>query len=346
MKIAIHHIKGSFSDRWIEYCITNSIDYKLVNCYASDIIFQLSDCDALMWHHHHCNYKDVLFAKQLTYSLETSGKTVFPDFKTVWHFDDKVGQKYLLESIGAPLVNSYVFYTKKEAIYWIKTTTFPKVFKLRGGAGSANVKLIKSKRDAFRLAHKAFNNGFPQFNPINYIKDKYKKYKTGSASFGDVCKSTINLFITNEFAKMHGREKGYMYFQDFIPNNTFDIRVIVIGNKAFALKRMTRENDFRASGSGKILYGKTEIDERCIQIAFDVSKKLKSQSIAYDFVFDMDTNPLILELSYGYDVKAYDPCPGYWDADLKWHNGNFNPQSWMVENMVFAFEKGQSNLNQ
>jgi len=46
MKIAIHHTIGSFSDRWIDYCKINSIDYKLVNCYDSDIIFQLSDCDA------------------------------------------------------------------------------------------------------------------------------------------------------------------------------------------------------------------------------------------------------------------------------------------------------------
>jgi len=297
-----------------------------------------------MWHHHHGNYKDVLFAKQLTYSLELSGKIVFPDFNTVWHFDDKVGQKYLLESIGAPLVNSYVYYTEKEAIDWINTTTFPKVFKLRGGAGSSNVKLINRKKDAVRLAHKAFNRGFPQFDRTGYIKEKYEKCLLGKVSFWDVCKSTIYLFINSEFAKMHGNEKGYLYFQDYIPYNAFDIRVIVVGDKAFALKRMTRKNDFRASGSGMILYNKIEIDERCIQIAFDVNKKLKSQSIAYDFVFDMENNPLILELSYGYDVKAYDSCPGYWDTDLQWHNGNFNPQSWMVENIVFDFEIRKSKL--
>lgn len=65
MKIAIHHTPGSFSDRWISYCKENDIPYKLVNAYDSDIIKQVEDCDAFMWHHHHANYKDALFAKQL-----------------------------------------------------------------------------------------------------------------------------------------------------------------------------------------------------------------------------------------------------------------------------------------
>ena len=96
----------------------------------------MDDCDALMWHHFQTNPKAILFAKQLLFALEQSGKKVFPDFRTGWHFDDKLGQKYLLEAIDAPLVPSYVFYDKKEALEWVQKTDFPKVFKLRGGAGS------------------------------------------------------------------------------------------------------------------------------------------------------------------------------------------------------------------
>ena len=114
MKIAICYNKNSFAERWIDYCKEKNIFYKIVDCYNSNIIEELEDCDALMWHHHHAIHKDILFAKQLLYSIECSGKKVFPNFNTCWHFDDKVGQKYLLESIKAPLVPSYVFYTKKD----------------------------------------------------------------------------------------------------------------------------------------------------------------------------------------------------------------------------------------
>lgn len=335
MKIAIHYNPGNFSERWIKYCKENGIDHKIVNAYDSNIISQVSDCDAFMWHYHHGNPKDVLFAKQLLYSLEESGKRVFPDFRTGWHFDDKVGQKYLLESIGAPLVPSYVFYSKKEALEWVNHTTFPKVFKLRGGAGASNVKLAHTASEARKFIHKAFGRGFPQFDRWGYLKERFRKWRLGKDTFFGVCKGMGRLLIPTDFAKMHGREKGYAYFQDFMPNNSYDIRVCVVGNKAFALKRLTRKGDFRASGSGNIIYQKSQIDERCVSIAFDVNRKLKSQSVAFDFVFDQNNAPLIVEISYGYAMKAYDICEGYWTSDMKWHEGDhFDFCGWMVENII------------
>ena len=261
---------GSFSDRWIEYCEEKNIDHKLVNCYDNDIVNQLDDCDALMWHHHHADYKDVLFAKQLLFSLQQAGKIVFPDFHTAWHFDDKVGQKYLLESIGAPLVPSFVFYSKQDALNWAESTTFPKVFKLRGGAGSANVKLVKSKQEARRLIVKAFGKGFPQFDRFGYLKERISRYRTGKDNLAGIFKGVGRLFIPTNFSKMVSREKGYIYFQDFIPNNKFDVRLIVIGDKAYGMKRIVRNGDFRASGSEEFVHD--EIDSKILKIAFQVAK--------------------------------------------------------------------------
>jgi hypothetical protein len=68
MRIAIHNRIGSYSDEWIDYCKKNNIDFKIVNCYDSDIVVQLSDCDGLMWHWPHWDFKAAHFARQLTYS--------------------------------------------------------------------------------------------------------------------------------------------------------------------------------------------------------------------------------------------------------------------------------------
>ena len=336
MKIAIHHNPGSFSDRWIEYCKEKEIPYKVVNAYDSDIVTQLEDCDVFMWHHHHADYKDVLFAKQLLYSLELSGKEVFPNYHTTWHFDDKVGQKYLLESLGAPLVPSYVFYTKKDAYNWVNNTTFPKVFKLRGGASSANVRLVHNKREAIKLIDKAFSKGFSQFDGWSAFKDRLVKWKGKKESFWGVCKGFARIFISTEFARMHAPEKGYAYFQDFIPNNQYDLRIVVVGgNKAFGIKRLVRQNDFRASGSGSLIYEKSQLNENCVKIAFDIAKKIKSQSIAFDFIYDKNNKPLIVEISYGYAIKAYYPCQGYWTDDMQWHQGShFDIEGWMIENLL------------
>lgn len=332
MKIAIHESKGMFSDRWIAYCKQEGIPYKLVDCYHTDIIEHLQDCTSLMWHFHHYSPKATLFAKQLLYSVAASGKKVFPDFNTAWHFDDKLGQKYLLEAIGAPFVKTAVFYTKKEALEWVKKNDLPKVFKLRCGASSANVSLVRNMQQATALIDQAFGRGFKQYDAWPNLKERIRKYKKGLTTMNDVGKGVARLFFTTEFAKIAGSEKGYVYFQEFIENNDCDIRVIVVNEKAFAIKRMVRENDFRASGGGVILYDKALFDLNTIKIAMETSRRLNAQCLAYDFVYK-NGEPLIIEISYGFAIGAYDACQGYWDKELNWHEGAFNPQNWMVDLM-------------
>ena len=332
MKIAIHKSNG-FAVRWIAYCEEKKIQYKIVDCYANDIVKQLEDCYALMWHFHHADAKDFQFARQLLYAMQISGKKIFPDFNTMWHFDDKAGQKYLLEAIAAPFVPSYVFYSKTEAFKWMASTSFPKVFKLRRGASSAHVRLVKTKQDAKRLINRAFGKGFTQYDGFGNLKERWRKYRLGKTTLPDVLKGCVRVIYKTDFAKMAGNEKGYVYFQDFIPNNDYDIRIIVIGERAFGIKRMVRKNDFRASGSGDFIYKRSEINEDCVRIAFDLNKKLKTQCIAIDFVFD-GKQALIIEISYGFLPQVYEPCEGYWDCHLNWYEGSFNPYGWMIENML------------
>lgn len=333
MKIAIHNSKIGFHPCWINYCEEHKIPFKIVDCHSNDIIKSLEDCDALLWHHHQQNSKDILFAKQLLFSLEQAGKIVFPNFKTGWHFDDKVGQKYLLESLNLPLVPSYVFYDKEIALAWADKTSYPKVWKLRGGAGASNVGLIKNKKQAFKIIKKAFNKGFSQYNALSSLKERIREFRKKQVGFKEVSKGIARLFYPPFYAKVMGRDVGYVYFQEFIPNNDFDIRLIVIAGKyAYGLRRMNREGDFRASGSSDFRYD--NIPEAVVKIAFDASKRLQLESCAFDFIFDANNNPLIIEMSYGFGTKGSSKSPGYWTDDLKWHEGKFNPQGWMIESLL------------
>ena len=331
--IAIHHSKGSFSDRWITYCKANEIAYKIVDCYQSDIMHQLDDCDALMWHINHQNSKDVLFAKQLLYSVQAAGKRVFPDYNTAWHFDDKVGQKYLLEAIGAPLVPTWIMYNKKDALVWAEKNSFPKVFKLRGGAGSANVRLAKTKSEAVQLIEKAFGRGFSQYDSLGNLKERIRKYQLGKTDIFDVIKGFVRIIYPTKYTMVAGRERGYVYFQEFIPENNYDIRVIVIGDKAFAIKRMVRDDDFRASGSGNIRYEKVNFEDTTIKLSFFLSCKLKSQCVAFDYVYQ-DKQPYLVEISFGFVKEVYDSCVGYWDNEMNWYEGLFDPYGWMVDDLL------------
>lgn len=332
--IAIHDSRTGFHPRWINYCERKGIPYKAVNCYASDVINQLDGCKALMWHHKHSDPRDVLISRQILSALEHAGVKVFPDFRTAWHFDDKVAQKYLFEALEIPAVPAHLFVELEEALRWIEQAQFPKVFKLRRGAGSSGVRLVHDRVQARRLVRRAFGRGFPIYDPWGSLKERFYKLRTGQGSLASMAKGLARVAYRPRYDRVLGPERGYAYFQEFMPGNQSDTRVMVVGNRACALKRLTRVNDFRASGSGLISYAPSEISAESIEVAFSVQNKLQADAVAMDFVLDGYNRPRLIEVSYGSPSSFYDKCPGYWDRQLQWHEGLVDPVAWMVEQVI------------
>ncbi len=340
--IAIEHTKGddSYSDKWIEYCKNHNINYKIVNCYDSDIIMQLKECDGLMWHWQHIDYKAKLFAKQLILSLDRINFPVYPNSNTSWHFDDKLGQKYLLEAINAPMVKSYLFYDKESSLNWINNTSFPKVFKLRNGAGAFNVKLIKTKHEARKYINRVFGKGFESNHRGAILNEKiwhFKRDKTVTTLIG-IGRGIYRYIFPHKVYTMLPIEKNYLYAQDFIPNCDHDIRVFVIGNRAVTKKRMVREGDFRASGSGKMSWDIGEEGKECVKIAFDVVDRLQAQSIAFDFVKDRDGYKIV-EISYAASPRGFPKALGYWTRDLEWIETPLRVEYFIIEDFIKSIRK-------
>lgn len=336
MKIGIQNNPRGFAKKWIEYCNEQNINYKLIDVYSSDAIAQLKDCDAFMWHTDHLSRKDYQVAKRLLTAVEHSGKICFPSIYENWHYDDKVAQKYLLEAIDAPLIPSYVFYDEQEALDWAAHTSWPKVFKLTGGAGSSNVRLIHSEKEAQKIIHRAFRRGFIAFDQRKYFLEetfsKYRKHK----SLWRLLKSFRHLLKPLNKNWVNHIEKDYVYFQEFMPNNDYDLRLVVVNQeRIFGLKRYNRVGDFKASGSGNMDYLNNNVDKSILKLALEVAKRLKMNSVAYDIVFDKDQKPVIIEITYAYSTSAYEKCPGYWDSDFDWHDGEIgNYSAWMVDKVI------------
>ena len=335
--IGIHPRAGSFSDRWIESCQQQAIPHKLVNCLQSDVIAQCAGLRAVLWHWSLNDPRELLCARQIAAALKETGIVFFPNFETCWHYDDKIAQKYLLEAIGAPLIPTWVLTDRAAAEAWIESATWPKVFKLRCGAGSSNVRLIRSHSEAAGLCRQAFGRGFP----AEMIRaDAVQKYMRAGLKARDVPrrlwrlvrKAFLRVFGPEEF----GRQRGYLYFQEFMADNPFDTRVTVIGGRAFAFTRENRPGDFRASGSGRLCYDAAKIDPRCVQIAFQVTRRLRAQSLAFDFLFDAAGRPVIGEISYCYMAGAVHDCPGHWDEQMNWRPGQVWPQDAILEDVCAA----------
>jgi len=340
--LAIHHDKGidSYSNKWIEYCQKHNIKYKIVNCYSDNIIEELQNYDALLWHWIHIDHKAQLFARQLMLSLEAINYPVYPNAKSCWHFDDKLGQKYLLEAIKAPIVKSYAFFDKKSAIEWIESTSFPKVFKLRNGAGAHNVQLIHSIQEAKKYINKIFGSGFQANYRGGVLSDKIWHFRRDKSlkSFLDIGTGVFRYIFPHKVYSLLPVEKNYLYAQDFIPNCDHDIRVFVIGNRAVTKKRMVRDGDFRASGSGKMSWDIGEEGKKCVEVAFEVSEKLQTQSLAFDFVKDSDGYKIV-EISYTASVRGFPTSPGYWTRDLEWIETPLRVEYFIIEDLINSLSK-------
>jgi len=265
------------------------------------------------------------------------GIRVFPGFNENWFFEDKVAQKYLLESIDADIVKCWVFYNKNDALTFLKECNYPLVAKLRKGAGSHNVKLLKNYSEARQYTRKMFGKGI---NPSpGYFADFGNrssillKKRNSSLILKAIRSLPTKVIDAQKRKKRFHNEKGYVYFQEYLPGNTNDLRITVVRKRAWGFFRNVRKNDFRASGSGMIDYD-TDIPLEVVRKSFDFAERIKARSIAFDYVKDREMNYRIVEICYGFVGDAVYNAKGYWDDRLIFHRGHYRPEECILEDFL------------
>jgi hypothetical protein len=128
-----------------------------------------------------------------------------------------------------------------------------------------------------------------------------RKESTGAASVG------VSL--------IHGPETPYPFLaQEFCAGNDGDIRVMVVGTRVFGFARANRPDDFRASGSGKVLYD-DELPLECVQTAYRISRECGFRCMAYDFVKNNAGRWVVVEISYTFLSAPPARCGYYYDAE-------------------------------
>ena len=148
-------------------------------------------------------------------------------------------------------------------------------------------------------------------------------------------KKIPDFLISRKYGKGIPREKGYCYFQEFIKNEGYDIKIAVAGNKCSYLVRNVRKGSFKASGGGDIFYDNKLIKKNIIRSAFEAADKLGMQCVGFDYVVDQRSGKgYIIEMCYGFDFKAIFDCGGYWDRNLVWHQKSLNIPLEVVKKLV------------
>lgn len=124
-----------------------------------------------------------------------------------------------------------------------KDNIFPFVLKKLKGALSSGVQLIQNKKEL---------DQFRDLSKKKTIKQKVAFHLNKRNSFKkDSNLSPVNHLLDQNFNDVFDKRIPVVV-QEFVPGLEFDYKVLIFGDKYFAVRRGIRDNDFRASGSGKL----------------------------------------------------------------------------------------------
>ena len=227
------------------------------------------------------------------FTLETYlGKVCFPSTAHMLMYEDKTLEAYISAASYIPYAKTYVSNERQDALRLVENLTYPVIHKMDPGSGSLGVELVRSRGQARKIVQQAFSrSGRP----------------------------THLLYV---------RQKNYVYFQEYVPNDGYDIRVIIIGNWAFGYYRKVPEGDFRASGM-KIIE-KRELPEEAVRIAWRVNQIIKSPMLVVDLVHGLDGKYTIIEFSPMCQVEK--------PAQLEINN---IPGAYIIEDQSIRFIEGK-----
>ncbi|ARX09381.1 TPA: hypothetical protein SMV75_001918 [Proteus mirabilis] len=97
-----------------------------------------------------------------------------------------------------------------------------------------------------------------------------------------------------KFKNLYPKKFGRVVLQELIPNLAYDWKILVFDDYVFALKRYTRKNDFKASGSGLFDFNATPSDS-LIKFSVETRIKLDTPFISLDIAEDENNEFSIIE---------------------------------------------------
>jgi len=327
----------SYSEKYKEILIRYNIPFILIDPNSDSFLDELKECSHLLFRHTQGDTDVLIYETIFNIAQNIYHRKCFPNFETFWLYENKIKEFYMLKSHDFSIIDSHIFWNYDQAYVFLKKAHFPIIAKLPKGAGSSNVVIVNSINNGTKIINQVFNKGV-KTGGLNNSSNLSSLSKLGLFKYG---KTQFKSFLLNLGILKHKEDypewqiqKDSILFQKYLPNNSFDTRVTVIGKRAFAFRRFVRKNDFRASGSGNLDMDPKKIDTRCLEIAFSISKKLNFNTMAYDFIYDEGKKPYVNEISYCFVDWVVQSCPGFWDEKLIWHTGHFWPQQCQIEDFL------------
>ena len=283
-----------------------------VDVYERNLPAQFAGCDGFLWWFAHLPQTREAALRIVQAVAHGLGMTTFPNWNTVWHFDDKVSQAYLLDAAGVPTPETFVFWKKARAVAFARDARYPLVLKLAGGIGSEHVGKVTSAEEALFWIEQLFGpgvislTGWPLPSALRRAKTRLRAASKALAGAPTVAgqptdRHSARLQIVPgiygwerlRYAR-NGDRRSRLRVPPFQPCRRFS-RIRQWQDRLGTRSQLIRAQSRWRSGS---------------------RTSLGTQSLAVDVLKGAGDRLVINEISYYDEGWAVEACPGHWRQDL------------------------------
>lgn len=252
---------------------------------------------------------------------------VYPFYEECYIYENKRLLSYFLKANKIPHPNTFIFYSTKEALSFIRHYESALVAKTSIGASGSGVKILKNYSEKKSYILKAFSKkGIKRrFGPNRATGTAVKWFKKALKSPAYLRKKIKEYLSTYT----HG-ERDFVIFQEYIPHD-YEWRMVKIGDSYFGHQKIKHGD--KASGTKGISY--VTPPKELLDFTKNICENHNFQFMAIDLFEDGKGGYLVNELQtiFGH-VQDY-----ILEVDGK--RGRF-----VYENKNWIFQEGDFNTNE
>jgi len=245
--------ESNFEVNFLEF---SEIDFRKMNFKDKYVLYTSSE--DIGYH-----YKD--YIEDIILGLHLQGAILIPEYNYLRANSNKVFMEILRDQMNLDSIKnikSHHFGTIEELDDRIDEFTFPVVIKSAAGAMSSGVRLAHNKKELIKIAKR--------LSRTKYLYDELWDYGRSIKHKGYIRESKY-------------RKKFIV--QNFIPELENDWKIVIYDKKYYILYRGIRDNDFRASGSGKFIF-KEMIPDGILDFAEEIFNYFDVPNFSIDIAFN------------------------------------------------------------
>ncbi len=215
---------------------------------------------------------------------------LIPSYELLLAHEDKIIQSLLLKQLDINSPRAWYISSSNSLKLLTSELTFPAVMKQNAGYASKSVFLCHNSQA---------------------LKRNFKKIVLTERSFAD---AILESYRKIKFWGKYPQLTGKALIQEFLPNDGFDFKVLIFWDIIFILKRYSKPNDWKASGSGLFEFI-SEVDRELLEFALDAREKINAPYLSLDILLSGDQYYLIEFQATHFGLITMESQTSFWKKD-------------------------------